>query len=259
MDKKITIQETRNYSIFKRLKGNRDITNKRIAIIKASIQSVGYISNPIIVNENMEVIDGQGRLKVMEELRLPVEYRVIKGIGITECRAMNLKPTAWSVDDFVKSYAEYGNENYIRLIELSKKYGFGYQLIGTIIFDSILAGGHATYELRDGTFELTDADYQKAKDMCEYLSLFKDVQPKIGGRKDCFYGCIAWIAKLPRINKNRLNTAIHKRYSDISPMAKAEPALRQISDVYNNGYARNNRRDFVYEWKFQNTKKEVDF
>ena len=101
---------TTEYDLFKRLKGNRDVTNKRVAIIKESISSIGYVSNPVIVNENYEVIDGQGRVRALMELGLPVEYRIITGLGIDDCRAMNLKPTGWSINDFVKSYAEYGNK-----------------------------------------------------------------------------------------------------------------------------------------------------
>jgi ParB-like chromosome segregation protein Spo0J len=64
------IFETRDYGMFKRLKGNRDITTNRVAIIKASIENIGYISNPIICNENMEIIDGQGRYEACKELEI---------------------------------------------------------------------------------------------------------------------------------------------------------------------------------------------
>ena len=38
---------TKDYSIFKRLKGNRDIPESRIAKIVASIQEIGWVRNPM--------------------------------------------------------------------------------------------------------------------------------------------------------------------------------------------------------------------
>ena len=55
------INTTGDYGIFKRLKGNRTVTRSRVEKIKNSINKVGYIKSPIVVNEKREVIDGQGR------------------------------------------------------------------------------------------------------------------------------------------------------------------------------------------------------
>lgn len=54
------VYEEKDYSKFKRLENNRDVTESRKEKLKASIAS-GEILNPIIVNEKMEIIDGQGR------------------------------------------------------------------------------------------------------------------------------------------------------------------------------------------------------
>lgn len=86
---------TDNYGMFKRLEGNRDIADSRCKKIIKSIQTNGYIHSPIIVNENMEVIDGQGRLKALETLGLPVEYIVFPGMSIKECIALNVYQTGW--------------------------------------------------------------------------------------------------------------------------------------------------------------------
>ena len=64
------IFRTNKYEIFKQLKGNREVSPKRISKIINSIKEVGYIINPIIVNEKMEVIDGQGRLEALRILKI---------------------------------------------------------------------------------------------------------------------------------------------------------------------------------------------
>lgn len=247
-----TIYVTRDYMVFNRLKGNRQITNKRVAIIKASIEMVGYISNPIIVNEHMEIIDGQGRAKALEELDLPIEYKVVKGLGIAECRAMNLKPTSWTIDDFVESYAEYGVEGYVLLKELKYKYGFGYTLLHSLAQRRANGGARPQGELRDGTFKMSKSEQEKLATSLEYLKEFKDIQKKIGGRRDLFYGCIGFISLLPGVDLERLKVSVHQQVSSISPFSQTEPSLKELSDVYNKGYSKKNRRYFDYEWKTGN-------
>lgn len=247
--KSVTVYTTTNYEQFNRLKGNRDVTNKRVAIIKESIAQVGYISNPIIVNENHEVIDGQGRLEALRQLGLPVEYRIVAGLGINDCRAMNLKPTCWSISDFVKSYAEYGNESYIRFKDIADRYGFGYTLVYSLAKDNVYGGKSVQGDLREGTFVLSAKDAEKLESICAYLFDFKDVQKKIGGRKDLFFGAIGWIALQEGTDKERLRISIIQQANTISPAAQTEPTLKELSDVYNKGYSQKNRRYFDYEWK----------
>ena len=245
----IKVFTTRDYEVFKRLKGNRDITNKRVAIIKESIAQIGYISNPIIVNENMEIIDGQGRCEALRQLELPVEYRVVNGLGITECRAMNLKPTSWSIGDFIKSYAEYGNENYIRLKAIADKYGIGYSLPYSLCKNLRKSGRRSQDELRNGTLYFDEETAEMVDALCEYLCELKGVQKKIGGRSDVFFGAVGWIAMQPGVDRERLKISIMQQYNTLSPSAKVEPTLKEISEVYNKGYAKGKRRFFDYEWK----------
>lgn len=51
MEKKI--ERTNNYKIFKKLKGNRDVAPSRVRKIVESINKVGYVTSPVIVNENV--------------------------------------------------------------------------------------------------------------------------------------------------------------------------------------------------------------
>ena len=61
---------TADYGKFKKLPGNRDVKGTQKII--DSIETVGYVLSPILVNENMEVIDGQNRLDALRALKLPV-------------------------------------------------------------------------------------------------------------------------------------------------------------------------------------------
>ena len=166
METEKVVKTTKDYSIFKKLEGNRPVANRRINKIIASIQNVGYITSPLIVNEKMEVIDGQGRLEALKQLGLPVEYIVHPGIGINECIAMNINQGNWSLKDYIESYSVRGNKSYQRLEQLIK----GYPLANLdVIATAALRINKITGTMvKDGSLVLTEEKYNKAKERLDY-------------------------------------------------------------------------------------------
>ena len=69
--------ETRDYSIFKRARGNRPVDKAHVAQLKKLIADKD-IGDPVKVNRGLEVIDGQHTLQARRELGLPVPYIIIK-------------------------------------------------------------------------------------------------------------------------------------------------------------------------------------
>ncbi|MBQ1790336.1 MAG: ParB N-terminal domain-containing protein, partial [Oscillospiraceae bacterium] len=114
MEKVFDVYVSTDYDSFKVLDGNRDPEkNSRIKKIERSIDKVGFIEAPILVNEHYEVIDGQARLAVAKKHGYPIYFCILPGKGIEECIALNQSSTAWTIMDYIHSYAAQGNENYI--------------------------------------------------------------------------------------------------------------------------------------------------
>ena len=161
------VYTTKDYSIFKRLVGNRDIPESRISKIIDSIQKIGWVHNPIVVNEKMEVIDGQGRLTALQRLKMPVEYIIAPGASTKECIYMNMNMVNWKLPDFIKSYAEQGNENYQRLLSLMEKYVTGnLDIISTAVY-RVSKSKHR--DIKEGILQLTQEQYEAAIPRLEFI------------------------------------------------------------------------------------------
>lgn len=117
-------QSTKDYNKFKFLMDNRDTARAHINRLKEAIRHNPSILEvqPLLVNEKMEVIDGQHRLLAASELGLPVSYNVVRGLDIGTAREMNILQRKWGIEDYARSYAKAGNVHYKAFLEYHNDY-----------------------------------------------------------------------------------------------------------------------------------------
>ena len=177
------LYKTRNYGQFKRLAENRNVSTQRVCKLAASL-SEKEIINPLIVNEKMEIIDGQGRYEALKKLGKSIYYIVVPGLTNEDCRILNKYNTNWTPSDLVDSYAKSGNENYVRLAEVKKKTNLSYADILNACHKSGRISGtiknekwqHTPFE--DGKLIFSDDDVNQAR-------VFADFKEKVVDALQC--------------------------------------------------------------------------
>ena len=245
------IYETTNYSIFKSLEGNRTVTNERVSKIVESINKVGYLLSPILVNEKLEVIDGQGRLGALERLKLPVHYMVHEGVGVRECQQMNIHQSNWTTYDFILSYAMQGNDNYKRLQSLVDKYKELPIDVVIMCADGIVTtGGRNAKKLKDGRFECTEKDYERARWELDYCEKVRQVAKTIGGNKKPFYTAVVYAYRsLPSDGRNLMETVIRQHAYDFPSLTKPCEYLKHFDGYYNSEVTKSKRIKLAVQWE----------
>jgi hypothetical protein len=121
------VYKTYDLSIFKQIDGNRVPNLQHVKRLSESVRVYGMKCNPILVNENFEVIDGQHRLMAAKESKTFVYYVMINGYSLNEVHTLNLNQKNWTKKDFMDGYANMGIESYIKLKAFGEKnddYGF---------------------------------------------------------------------------------------------------------------------------------------
>ena len=246
----IKVYVTDNYSMFKRLDGNRIVRDRRVDKIVQSINAVGYITSPILVNENYEVIDGQGRLAALERLHLPVEYIIHDGIGIEECRQMNIHQSNWTERDYVRSYASLGNDNYARLQSLIDKFDLPISVIVTACAQDNIGTNTGKSHLQRGTFKVSEKNAEKAKWELYYASNFKQVAKNLGGSKAPFYLATIYAYRNLNIEMcNRLEEVVRNKMFEIPSMSKIEGYLKYFDAFYNEGLRKDKRIHLTLQYQ----------
>jgi len=103
----LNILKTKDYSMFKFIKNNREVSIEIVNRLAFSIKKHGYIeSKPILVNGNLGIIDGQHRFHACKKLGIDVVYVIQKNLSEDIILDLNTGQKNWSLTDFVKSRKE---------------------------------------------------------------------------------------------------------------------------------------------------------
>ena len=132
-----TIYKTKDYSKFGVYKFNRTINESLVKKIMESIQDIGYIhGKSLIVDKEMNVIDGQHRLEACKRLKLPIYYMITSSDPQKTIIQLNAKQVGWKMNDYIHSWAGSGIKCYQDLQEFEKKHHLGITNSLLILFDS---------------------------------------------------------------------------------------------------------------------------
>ena len=222
------VYETDDFSVFKTITGNRTEVEKRKRKIEKSVQEVGYIPAPIIVNEKMEIIDGQARFAYCKESGTPIAYHIIPNLTIDDCIAMNISATNWGMMDYIISYADRGLPSYV----LTEKFILGspYGLKPTLWALTRTDTSNIKEKIQTGALEITEEDYKNGMDIFGFWKNFDDI---VTNRKAEFLIALGYCYLLPEVDNDRLIKKIHQRPRDFQMIASTTDAIDVIEDAYN--------------------------
>lgn len=148
-----TVYKTNDLSIFKTIKGNRPPNPQHVRRLASSIKHSGMLQNPIIVNEKMQIIDGQHRLLASRGAESFIYFIVLKGYDMAQVQVLNLNQKNWTSKDFMHAYAEMGITSYVRLRDFVN-YNSCFNITDCIAFCSNLSSNssyNVTQKFRKGT------------------------------------------------------------------------------------------------------------
>lgn len=159
------ILQTKDYSIFKRINGNRNVDKNHVKNIRESMKEQDLMI-PIIINSEFEVIDGQHRLQARNDLGLPVYYVIVDGLGIRETQRVNINNKNWTANDFLNTYCELNYYHYKVYADFKKRFRFGHQET-VMLLSGVSGGGEQVKEFSNGDFTVSNLEY--ATDVAEKI------------------------------------------------------------------------------------------
>lgn len=240
------VQQTTEYGKFNFLSNNRKVDQAHVNNIKKAMEENGNLTKvvPVLVNQKMEIIDGQHRFQACKELGLPVYYTMVSGLSVHEARSMNILQKNWTLGDFAKSYADSGNVNYRRYLVLKDTYGFSDSITLASCKELSLTdrSGYRGYKsFKAGDLTVTDEQFADAKETLNKLSEVTEYTNAANTRAGAFAFLRVFLSK--NYNHARMIGRLKKAGKKMESYSNTSDSLRQIEDVYNL-YSRNRIRLF---------------
>jgi len=175
------ILQTTNFDKFRDIRGNREINREHLKKLSNSILDNNMLDlNPIIVNEKMEVLDGQHRLLACKTLGIPVSYIVAENGGIKEVRMLNSNVRNWTMKNYLDSYISRGMEEYIKIQKFMDKTG------STLGVSILLLTGNLSKSSQSVTDGYRNGDFKASQEEYAYEMIKKITELSKFCEDDCY-------------------------------------------------------------------------
>jgi len=240
----LEIKSTKDYSIFKQLEGNRQIyknhVNKLVKAIKENPTLLRYV--PILVNEELEVIDGQHRLEAAKKAKAEVYFYIEPDLKLSDTQVLNANQKSWGVMDYAKSFASLNNVDYLVYIEFRQQYP---QFAHNIILQALgVTPGQYNKRTRitdrgnlslNQAFKTGDFHVHDVAVASKFLDALLDFQPyfKQYNQRSFFQAFRQVYYRVEGYDHKRMMERMKKYPSGIANYSTVPDLMRELEIVYN--------------------------
>lgn len=220
------IHSTFNYSMFKGVT-NRDVKDwKHLGDIKRDGLFV-----PIVINEKMQLIDGQHRLAACKHLGIPVDYIIRPNVKAEDVMKINMSQKKWKSEDFLKAYCDELHQEYLAL----KGFMLQYPGMSLLAAKSLLTftNNNIIKEFREGKFKVTHL--LQAEDQANYLWKYAEYYEKPFVRSTRFVRAYQRVYKLLYRDGNvaDLNKAMEDNSRRVVKCNSIAECAEMLVELYN--------------------------
>lgn len=219
------VKETKNYSMFTTIGGNRPLNELHLNRLKKSMEEELLIS-PIIVNEKHEVIDGQHRLRISSELKLPLRYIVAEGYGLNEVHRLNQNSKNWTMTEFIDGYADMGIKEYIYLKDFLDRTDLNISSALALLSSDT---GKNINDIKNGTWKAVHQE--RAETIADWVNIIK--QYHNGATRQVFVRALIKLYNNENFEFSHLIGKIALQPTSLVPCVNTEQYLTLLEDIYN--------------------------
>jgi hypothetical protein len=221
------IYKTFDYDMFKVLDGNRSVHNLHFKRIVFSM-SQQHLLTPILVNEKMEIIDGQHRFEASRQLEQPIYFIVAAGYSLSEVHRLNTNSKNWAPADYIQGYRSLGNKNYTTYNQFKEKYNLGHNETMAILA-CVPVSKKNNENFKNGTFVV--GDLKKATEIADNIKMFSTFY--YGYNRKAFVAAFFRMFNTAGYNHNTMISQLSTYRSKMRDCTNAKEYLGLLEDIYN--------------------------
>ncbi len=232
------IQRTKNYSIFKKKQENRPLDPLNLKKLIASLRVRNLMNfHPVLVNRNMEVIDGQHRIEAAKQLGLEVFYVIDEEATDEDMILINTTFKKWDLNDFLNYYIAKGNLEYLKLKEYADSKGLPIHEISRLV-----TGGKNRFsrDFKDGKFkffapgdiEETDKNLENMEAVSSLIKRYVFTNNKFVDQKKFRVALYSFLRRKD-VNVEKFMNKLTVKSDSIHPCHDSRGYYIMFRDIYN--------------------------
>jgi hypothetical protein len=163
------MKSTKDYSIFRDFSSNREVDHKHVNKLVNAIQKRNLLHvNPIVVDKEMRVIDGQHRLAAAQQLGVEIFY-IQDSINRKDISMLNSNQKNWTAMDYINFYTIEKNSSFMALSSLINNYPE--MPVSALLVLSNSEGRRDIVQLKEGYLDVLEIDHaREVSDLCRELN-----------------------------------------------------------------------------------------
>ena len=241
---------TKDYNIFKFDSMNREIDERHVKRLVTSFEKK-YVEKPIIVNQNIVIMDGQHTFLALKQLGLEISYNIHHGMTIDDVPVLNGNQKAWTFHHYLDFYAKKEKKenptDYALLpYNLYKSFYKSHPYPAFILLDLLSGVGFGAHPLKifkEGNIQVKDFNDAKRK-----IKMIEEMKPFTMLYKSRSFN-IAFINALEhyQFNFKRWMDQLEKNRSELYSCNTAAQYMERNQYIYN--YRKGDKLIFSFKQK----------
>jgi len=227
------IKKTNQYEMFKfRIDNREKIDIHHVDKLVESIKARNMLEfRPLIVNQDMEILDGQHRLLAAKKLGVDIYYQIQQDAMPLDVIKLNLNKN-WTPADFLNFYVQQGNQEYIKLRDFAKSNNLSLKVALNIALGQTKI---SRTQFRAGEFKF---NYEISSEHLEICWETIDYIRKMNGFSPYTLSARFWAALLKLINhpyfkKEKWISNMKIMVDKFSPKARIIDYINCMINIYN--------------------------
>lgn len=237
-ESEVKVFQTTDYKLFKKIDGNRSLNNKKIDRIIKEIKAGNDVLDqvPILVaseNGHLNVLDGQHRLAIAEQLKRPVHYIIRKkDMSMHDVAKVNSNVEKWSFADFINAYKK-SNKNYQQLHEFHKAYGFAIGSCLILLTFGAEKNADGSHEELNAKFQHGQFEVKKYKEAVQVAEICKTFSDFSGWNSRGFLIAICKLIQGEKCDFDVLLKKFKNNPKKLQQQANWKQYLTNLEEIYN--------------------------
>ena len=244
----VKVYHTTDYTMFNRIRGNRDLNGLKIKKITHDIKNgVDLLCDfPILVTETtgplgknrLDVLDGQHRLEAARVTKKPVYFIVRKAeMDLHGVARLNSLQEKWKPADFINCYIERGVKDYQRLRDFVEQYGTPISMAIILLEKGVVHDAGIKDNLKEAFMkgEFRVKHWKQAVDIIENCKLFGASE---AWNTTAFVKAITKILKANTCDFDELLEKFNQDPKQLGQAKNYKGYCEALERIYNKGYSK---------------------